>query len=96
MFSSKPELSWSAGLEAKYIVTKRTTFRGSYARVFGIAGDRIVHVDPDAWTVTNTFPFATGALVDFTPNVASSNEFTLTVKDGKKNECVPWWLSPNV
>ncbi len=61
--------------------------RGKYARLFALTRTSIINIDPDTWSVTNTWPYATD-LVDFNPNVASPDEFTVTVKDGKKNKYV--------
>jgi hypothetical protein len=61
--------------------------RGKYARLFAMTKTTLLNIDPDNWSVTNTWPYPTD-VVDFSPNVSSPDEFTLTVKDGKKNKCV--------
>lgn len=84
MFGSKAELSSAVEVESKFLTLKSHALRGKYARLFAMTKTTLLNIDPDNWSVTNTWPYPTD-VVDFSPNVSSPDEFTLTVKDGKKN-----------
>lgn len=61
----------------------RFRWRGKYERFFAFTNSSILNIDPGNWTITNVWSLSD--VVDFAPNTSSPDEFTVTVREGKKN-----------
>ena len=77
-----------ADVLAKHPATKVHTWRGKYPRLFAISAAAVQNVDPSNFTITNTWPWAD--VVEFAPAVSSLNDFTFTVRVGKKSEVLKY------
>ena len=67
------------------LVPALDSFLLRYSRLFCLTGSQLLNVDPDNFTVTNTWSLP-GDFVDFEPSVANDTEFTLTMVSGRSNE----------
>jgi DnaJ homolog subfamily C member 13 len=74
-----------AGILANYVVTKISSWRGRYQRLFALLEGGVVNVDPLNFQVTNMWRYGS-EVVDFSPSVSAENEFTMTVSNGRRNE----------
>lgn len=75
----------AAGVLARYIVTKHSSWRGKYHRLFALLEGALINVDPSNWTITNLWRYDSD-LVEFGPSVSSDTEFRVTVRNGRRNE----------
>ena len=84
---SKSQANPMEGCIVRFMCKKHHKWRGKYERMFVLTKTHIVNVDPSNWNVTNTWAYQPD-VVSFSPSVTSESEFTLTIKDGRKNSVV--------
>jgi len=77
-----------ADVVSKHLSTKLHTWRGKYARLWAITPTAVQNVDPSNFSITNSWPWSD--VVDFAPAVSSVNDFSFTVRSGKKSEILKY------
>ena len=79
----------SAAINARFMTTKVHAWRGKYGRIFTVSPTALGNYDPETWAPTNTWSLAED-FVDFSPSVGDPTEFSITLREGKKNSVMKY------
>lgn len=97
MSRARGESLGTAATDMKYrfMVVKKSTWRGSYPRLFAISRSHVLNVDPSNWNTTNSWALD-GEVVGFSPQLSTDVDFTVTVREGRKNSVIKYTCNQRV